>query len=72
MANYFRVAIQHEYKYDVHIFEDENHFKAWMRVHPTKCVLPISRASGRKYQEFNHIGELDFAVADMRMELLTA
>jgi len=64
----FRVAHQVAYgRYNIHLFENQLHFRAWMIVHPTKNMVQYGK--GRKHLEYNHIGECDYAVADKQIEL---
>ena len=65
----FTVVQQHAGKYDVHIFTDQLHFRAWMLVHKTLGMRPASQAQGCKNLEINHVGEVDLEVSDKRFEL---
>ncbi len=69
-TNYFVTIEQLTWSYNIHIWEDETHFKAWMKIHPTKRMFPQRHGgTGRKHAEHNHVYEGDQAVNTLRLDM---
>lgn len=63
------IAQQTGTRYTIHVFENQTHFLAWMKVHHKHNMRPASQAKGCKAGTVNHVGEMDYAVADKLNEL---
>ena len=64
----FRVFHQVSHgRYNVHFFDDQMHFRAWMAVHPTTNMVHLPQ--GSKGVEYDHTGDYDDQVESLRIGL---
>lgn len=66
----FRVVEQVTYSsYNVHLFDDTLHFRAYQLIHRRGDFKRASEARGRLNYTFDHRDETDQPVAEMRLQL---